>query len=239
MVDGYINDHINGSQHVLVNQLHTYECLWGRSSDPWYVKDTEGRFIYANSAYLRILGLKNSDLHYDVIGLTEPDLLVRGGNLVSYEELNVLQQPSLEGSEDRTSFFCKFNHKEKEDPFYFLFESMPAVDGVGSVVGFSFHGRSDFIMTIPMLLGGRVPLPVSFISPNRSFSSRELDVFSLLLLGGTSLTISEKLGISKRSAETYIHHVYVKTGVKNHSEFMMYCHVDGIVNFITKKFSLT
>ncbi len=52
------------------------------------------------------------------------------------------------------------------------------------------------------------------------FTHRELEILNLIMLGNSNASISESLGLSKRSVENYISHIYDKTGFSTKEELM-------------------
>jgi len=238
MVRWHVKDSARGSQQLSNQQIDVLRMLWAASCDPWCVKDIDGFFIYANRAYLGIFGIKDDEILSRVTGLSDMDLLSLGAPFISFDIISKI--PIKNSSDcDKSSFVYKFYYMQSDECLYFLFDKIPVTDPDGLIIGFSFHGKRDFLMTMAMLFDGGTPLPLSYDPPNDIFSLRELDVIFLLLFGYSSVRISECLGFTKRTSETYIYHIYSKAGVKNYFELLSYCNNNGFVNFVTKKFALS
>lgn len=238
MAGCHVKDREKGSQQLSKQQIAVFHMLWDASQDPWSIKDTDGYLIYANSAYLGIFGIKDEDISTSVMGLSDEDLLSLSDSCASSDFTNKKTNDNFTDSE-RVSFISKFNYTQHDEPSYFIFDKIPITNSSGLIIGFCFHGKKEFIMTMPMLFDGIAPLGLSYNPPNEIFSLRELDVIFLLILGQKSIMISECLGVSKRTSETYIHNVYSKAGVRNYFDFISYCYNNGFVNFVTKNFIIS
>jgi len=87
--------------------------------------------------------------------------------------------------------------------------------------------EGELLKAVDTVLRGEVYVSKEHITRLNGVSSkymrltkRELELINLVKQNKTNGQIAEAMGVSKRSVETYISHIYVKTGVQNRLELM-------------------
>lgn len=83
-----------------------------------------------------------------------------------------------------------------------------------------------------MLLGNKV-MAKPQLSPNVDFSTREIEILTLIADGYTNMEIADKLFTSKRTVEGHRLQMINKTGVRNTAALIKYCIVHGILHYQT------
>ena len=60
-------------------------------------------------------------------------------------------------------------------------------------------------------------------------SDREVEVLRLMAAGCTNPDIGQKLGISRRTAEHHVQHIYAKVGVSSRAGLALFAHEHGLI----------
>ncbi|WP_174848426.1 helix-turn-helix transcriptional regulator [Yersinia artesiana] len=217
-------------EESLFNSLKMLIRFWACSSEPWGVKDSQSRYVYANKRLHRLLALPDE---YSMEGRTDGELPTPIAEFeLEFQEhdrkVKLLQDriTSVEIHEwDGRSYF---------QPYFF--DKYPLIDAYGVSQGIICHGRAveDIILTHL----NKIKLPTSLIltPPSDLFSKREWEVLFYIIHSFLSVEIAKKLHLSSRAVDNVTQKIYKKTGVSSRQQLVDYCHEEKINNYIPQSF---
>lgn len=234
MADGYTMDPVTGSQSLYDEQVQFLHKLWGNSVDPWCVKESNGKFIFANDAYLDFLGVP---LGTSVVGVLEKKLIASLDGFQSIDLYSYKTNPSVFPSQQRSSFILRSKNRDSKCVKFLYLDKYPILDSKGAINGICFHGRYDFILSLNMFHHRVGASRVKTVRPTEAFTDREWEVLYFLQQRLSRTEIAKLLNASPVTIKNHINHLYTKTKVSNFSDFIKLCSKYDLLDYIPEKFS--
>lgn len=227
MAERHTKDSFIGSQQIFELDINSFQTLWGSLPDPLCVKDTYGKFIYANDAYLKFIGLPSDTT---VTGRSEDSLVTKSvfapGNDFHFGK-------TLSRKKHLTKDFIVRESARTEHGSYsfFQFERNPVlVDNV--LTAFFIYGRKEFIFSLNAFYNLEKPSSVKTQVPSDFFTDREWEIIFLLQQNYSRKEIGNLLGMSPVTVKNHIGHAYKKAGVRNSKNFLSFCSKRDELNYI-------
>lgn len=174
-------------------------------------KDTNLRHLGCNQNFANSLKLKTAN---DIIGMKDSDLP------------NVTRQDCIFHEEN--DHLALMGHEVNKLHYYrnslFLIVKKPLYDNMNKIAGLIYHCQELKHPQVKEKISS--PLHHKFIQHKHeanpfSLSKRELECLRYLLLGNTSNTIANCLGLTKRTIDFYIGNIKNKMGCANKSELII------------------
>lgn len=226
-----------GSQCVYLDQIKPFILFWDTSEDAWGVKDVNLRYVYANPAFSRLLGLPKT---FSVVGLSDKELPCLYANLWhehSHHDIKVIENRKLISSIDIRRYH-KFGSIEP-----YIFDKYPLFNELGESDGIVFHGRKILFFSLSMLLAGQRPFHFDINIPTNKFSKKEWRLICLINSGLNAKSISIYLKCNERTISNAIGRIYKKAGVTCLEDFITYCNINEFYkyfhnDFISERFFL-
>lgn len=179
-----------------------------KSEEPWGVKDTQSRYIYANPAYFNFLEIQsNEEKSITIYGdKAIPALASLASRLIAHDQKVMQTGQRLEAI---GTLLIGDNYRS------FIFEKFPFFAENGTIVGTIFHLKPFERLSMGYFLDKPFYGEATFIPPTDIFTKREWDVFFLLFRGQHRAQISDFLGISEYSVRNIISRLFLRTGVSS------------------------
>lgn len=234
MADGYTKDPAIGSQSFYDEQIQFLHKLWGKSVDPWCVKEPNDKFIFANDAYLDFLGVPHGT---PVVGVLEKKLISSLDGLQSIDLYSNESNPCLFPSQQRSSFILRSMNRGSKCVKFLYLDRYPILDSNGKVYATCLHGRYDFLLSLSMFHYRRNASCVKTVPPTDAFTEREWEVLYFLQQRLNRTEIANLLNASPVTIKNHINHLYSKTKTSNFSDFIKLCSKYDLLNYIPEKLS--
>ncbi|MBW5835443.1 helix-turn-helix transcriptional regulator [Yersinia enterocolitica] len=215
---------------TLKNQLEILIRFWERSSEPWEVKDSQSRYIYANPRAHRFVSLPAK---YKIEGRLDGDL---PSPIAEFQDEFQRQDRQVELLQDCITSveIHLFDGKSYLTPFFC--DKYPLIDEHGKSQGVICHARPVHYLMLTRLNEIKVPTSLMFTPPSDLFTKREWEVLFYILHSFSSKEIAKKLHLSPRSISNIIQNIYRKAGVSNKQQIVDYCYENKINNYIPQSF---
>lgn len=173
---------------------------WSNSREPWGAKDLNLKFLFANAAYMDLMGV---DL---VVGLSSRDLpLSKFAD--SFEEHDRMVIEKL----DRVTSLEIHKFGGKQTYSAYMFDKYPLFDDNGVLIGVIFHGRSAINFSVNSFITEQVPTPFEFEKPSVLLTEKEWATLFLLLTGRNRKEIANFLNVGLKTIEQRINNCLTKT----------------------------
>lgn len=197
---------------------------------PCGAKDLESRFIYANTAYKRLLALPDN---FDVEGRYDSEMPAPTSDFAEQfqihdrlVEIDRKRKASLEINE-----FCP----ERNLSAYF-FDKIPLYDRDKNVLGTIFMGRKAVHLATDFYLNGGRPNSIVLTKPSDEFTDMQWDIIFLLIQRYSEKEIANKLNLTPKAVNNHISRIYAKVDVTNHIQFIDYIKNNGWANYVPEKY---
>lgn len=202
--------------------------FWENSREPWWVKNSESQFVYANKKLCEFLGLPEG---YNPEGRYDGELPVA---ISEFEAQFQHHDRMVEKVRDRVTSIVihKFNGLDYLQPYYA--DKIPLMDEKGNVLGVIPHCRPVESVFITRLSKIKMPTSLVFTPPSNQFTEKEWDIIFYTCQSFTPKMIEKALGVSSRTVEDILCRIYKKSGVGNKRGLIDYCIEQGFNNFIPK-----
>ncbi|WP_447867733.1 helix-turn-helix transcriptional regulator [Rahnella bonaserana] len=232
MADGYVNDPASGSQSLSHEQIRAWHMLWGMSSEPWCVKDSDGLLFYANDAYLDILDIPTGT---PVFGKSDEDLMISARSNVVAAIVSGNKYSLSESVFDKANFILKVSQRCSGETTYLYFDKHPIFRPNEGVCGFCLHGRREFIFSLNMFSKGNFAVKIKGNCPAEIFTERQWEVIYFLQQHYTNAEIADILSISPKTINNHVSQIYKRVGVTGSSEFIVFCQKCDLLNYIPER----
>jgi DNA-binding CsgD family transcriptional regulator len=179
-----------------------------QSDEPWGVKDSQSRYIYANQEYFNFLEIhidiaKNiSNYSYEAV----PALAPLTARLIAHDQKVMQTGQRLEAV---GTLLIGDSYRS------FVFEKYPFFDKNGTTVGTVFHLKPFERLSMGYFLEKPFYGVATFSPPTDIFTKREWEVFFLLFRGLHRTQAAEFLGITDFSVRNVISRLFLRTGVSS------------------------
>ena len=187
---------------------------------PAGIKDENSKYLYVNQHYADIVGIKKPS---DVIGLTVRDLPTTSS--LSSTEYNE-QDIKVMRSGKHLPAYCVYRIKSDNRIKVYRYVKYPFKDGNGRTKGV-FFSTEDFTNKTAANIGAILCAKkkngsTENLKKVKSLSKKMQDVLFYVCLGKCSKEIAVALGVSVRTAESYVDQLKDKLGVYCKSDLMAY-----------------
>lgn len=201
-----------------------------QSSDPWYIKDQDSRFIYMNDCGLYYTGLPKGFNPEGKLDSECPAYWSEYADVIQANDKRVMDKQEV----IPTLITLMYGGKEKLiQPF--LTDVTPLItDGVS--IGVVGRAKKLELYSMHHLAMNRRPDNLMFGNPTALFTNREFDVVFFALQSFSVKEIARRLNISPNTAKRHLQSVYEKAGVSALSQFIEFCRSKGYDNYAPNRF---
>lgn len=210
----------------IIRILKPFIQFWEGSNEPWWVKNNQSRFVYANRRLINLLSLP--DL-YDIDGRFDGEL---PSPIHEFEIQIHAHDRMVEKERERISSIGiqKYNHLDYLQPWYS--EKVPLMNESGEVLGVICHARPVEAIFLTRLAKIKMPTTLVFNPPNGLFTDKEWEIIFYTCQLFTPKMIERAIGVSNRTVEDTLGRIYKKADVGNKRGLIDYCIENGFNNFI-------
>lgn len=196
-----------------------------KSNIPYFIRDNESKFLYANKAGLCFL---NIPPEVNIEGKFDVDLPV---DWVKFTGEFQQQDRITEDSGRATSVISTqlYNFKKQIEPY--LCPKSPLYSGNDCIGTVGWANRLKFI-SMPNFVDTKKPFVLSPEPPNNLFSQRELDIIFFIQQRLSSKEIARRLKLSPKTVENKLQFIYQKVDVHSTIQFIEYCKQTGFDKYI-------
>ena len=210
----------------IIRILKPFIQFWEGSNEPWWVKNNQSRFVYANRRLRNFITLPTG---YDIEGRFDGEL---PSPVHEFEVQFQAHDRMVEKARERISSIGiqKYDGLDYLQPWYT--EKVPLMNESGDVLGVICHGRPVEAMFITRLAKIKMPTSLVFNPPTGLFTDREWEIIFYTCQLFTPKMIERAIGVSNRTIEDMLGRIYKKADVGNKRGLIDYCIENGFNNFI-------
>ncbi|AKH65453.1 MULTISPECIES: PAS and helix-turn-helix domain-containing protein [Photorhabdus] len=205
--------------------------MWDRSSDPWFVKDKESRFIYANSAFIKANKLPENS---NVIGYTDEELPTPVSGFAHHfkeHERRVL------ACMQRVSSIGTYPQGSGQLPKSYFCEKYPLMCENNQCIGIISHAKEIDHFTVSHYIKNNIPISIFPRPPNNLLKDKEWTIIFLFCCGISNKDIATEMNISCRTVEKHFENIYEKFSVTSVLELRLLCKENGYDLYIPPRYS--
>ena len=191
----------------LVNTLN-------KNSDPWYIKDVNLKYIYANSTYRNLIGNVNP-VGYFERGINS--IFKKYAYLIEQHEIDVIVKLKRISS---IGYFLAENNKKSK---LLYCDKIPMIDENKICIGIISHIRELIYFNSLDYFNHSPLLPIYTQAPYIPLTEREWKVLFLFCRGIPNKSISIEVGISDKTLEKIIYIIYDKLMVVSSLDLRILC----------------
>lgn len=204
---------------------------WEQLNEPCGVKNLRSQFVYANPAYLKLLGLSTD---FDISGLLDSEIPVPTAEFANQFQIH---DRLVEREKQRKSSLEIHPYGKDRILDVFFFDKFPFFNDGGSVVGTFFHARHAKHLSMDFYINPEISgVSLVLSKPSDNFSDVEWDVTFLLLQNHTQKEIGALLFKSVGYINNIVNNIYTKCGVHNIHQFRDLSKHRGWINYVPEKF---
>ncbi|OCQ51128.1 transcriptional regulator MalT [Photorhabdus australis subsp. thailandensis] len=203
---------------------------WERSDEPWGAKDLQSRFIYANSAFYRLLNLPED---FDITGLSVSEL---PSPIAEYEKEFSRQDQKVIQTMQRVTSLETHPVGENRVKQTYLCNKYPLCDEKGDCIGVTFHIYKTQDFSVSYYYEKTLPATLKFIPPNDILTQTEWEVLFLTLRSVDEERISEELTMSTDDVVNHIQSIYQKFNLPKHKELTDFCKENKFDLYVPERF---
>ncbi|MDC9595960.1 helix-turn-helix transcriptional regulator [Xenorhabdus anantnagensis] len=204
--------------------------MWDKSHDPWFVKDKELRFIYANKVFIRLSNLPED---FDVTGYTEKELPTPFNHLVHLFEGN--DRKVLQSMQRTSSIGAYFQRNSQQLKSYFC-EKYPLMSEKNQCIGIICHAKEINHFSVHHYIKNDASIAINLNPPNSILTEKEWLVIFLFCRGISNKKISNELKLSCRTLERYFQIIYEKLSINSIIELKSLCEKNNYDQYIPPKY---
>ncbi|MBX9475233.1 PAS domain-containing protein [Yersinia enterocolitica] len=215
-----------GDFHIPVELIHSWKDL----NEPFGIKDSYSRFIYANPAYLELLNLPKD---FDIVGRLDSELPTP---IAEFAEQFQYHERKVEMERQRISSLEIHRFSGNEFRAYF-FDRYPYINQDGHIIGTIFHGRvAEFIpLSCYVQSGFNDPQPILFKKPSDIFTDAEWSVVFFALQNFSQKEIATSLGLKQKTINNRLDSIYKKARVSGLCQLINYIMENKLENYIPER----
>ncbi|WNN43205.1 MULTISPECIES: PAS domain-containing protein [Winslowiella] len=200
--------------------------------EPYFIKDLDSRFIYANFATAKLTGLRSPD---EMLYKRENDFHSR---LTENEVIvSEWQAQDKKISQSRKALILLEIHPKAVD-FPYIVRKLPFYDDDNQCVGVITYCRNLEVFTLKDFVKGNTPGSLLLSKPDDFFTEKECEIIFLKLQGMTSKEVGNRLHLSSRTIDNRLKCLYDKVGVNHFDDFSDFCERRDYNRYLPKKFIL-
>ncbi|KER01238.1 helix-turn-helix transcriptional regulator [Photorhabdus temperata] len=204
--------------------------MWDKSSEPWFVKDKELRFIYANAMFIKVNKLPEN---FNIIGYTDkglPTSVNKFTHLFEEHDRKVLQHMQ------RISSLTTYSPNKNERFISYFCNKYPLIDENNQCIGVIAHAREIHNFTVSNYMENDISISIRFQPPNDILKEKEWVIIFLFCRGVSNRYIADEMKISYRTVEKYFESIYEKLSVNSAIELRTLCKENGYDLYIPPKY---
>lgn len=200
-------------------------------STPLFIREKEStRFIYANIALARLVGLRSPDA---IIGRLDDEI---PASLFDNEETAQTWQQQVRHvvSTQENLSLLEVHPKAVDCPY--ISRKVPFYNDTNECIGMVGFIRFLEIFSPHDFIRAKLPGSLQLSKPNSIFTEKESEIIFFRLQGMSSKEISQILCISPRTVEKNLSNMYNKAGVNNFGDFRYFCEDLNFHRYLPQRF---
>ncbi|NDK99717.1 helix-turn-helix transcriptional regulator [Photorhabdus bodei] len=207
--------------------------IWDRSPDPWFVKDKESRFIYANTKFIKVIKLPEN---FNIIGYSVDELPIPvNGFAHHFKEhdrrvLECMQKVCSVGT---------YPQGNGRPPKSYFCEKYPLMSEDNHCIGIISHARELEHFTVYHYIKDNIPTSASLRPPNDLLNEKEWMVIFLFCCGMNNNETSIEMNVSCHSVEKHFESIYQKLSVSSLTELRLLCKEKGYDLYVPSRYFLS
>ncbi|OCQ51407.1 Virulence factors putative positive transcription regulator BvgA [Photorhabdus australis subsp. thailandensis] len=191
--------------------------MWDKSHEPWFVKDKEFRFMYANPVFMKVNQLPEN---FDVTGCTDKELPTLFNHFTHFFEEHdrkVLQ------SMQKVSSIGTYLQDDSQQLKSYHCEKYPLMDENNQCIGIICHTREINHFSVYNYIKKDSSISVKLRPPNNILTEKEWVMIFLFCRGISNKSIADEMNISCRTLERYFKNIYEKLSINSMIELRQLC----------------
>ncbi|WP_176487258.1 helix-turn-helix transcriptional regulator [Candidatus Regiella insecticola] len=196
--------------------------------EPWGIKDLESRFVYANSALVKLFNVKS---RADIVGKFDHEI---ASKLTADNAVEFVRQDNQVISMKRDLITLELHPNAVDYPH--IVRKLPFFNEDEECVGIIGYSKNLEVCSLNDYVKGSMPGSLILNPPDDLFSERECEILFFRLQGMSAKDISERLCCSTRTVENHLQIVYQKAGVNCLASLKEFCINKDYHRYLPKRF---
>jgi DNA-binding CsgD family transcriptional regulator len=217
-------------EKTLSNALEVLIQFWGKSSEPWAIKDNQSRYVYVNNRFKRLYNLPGN---YCLEGLVEGEI---PSPVTEFQDEFHRQDRQVELLQDRLTAIDIHEYFGLSYLTPYFSDKYPLIDKNGVSQGVIFHSRPAYDIILTRLNKIKTPTSLVFTPPSAVFTRREWEVLFYILHNLSSNEIAKKIHLSPRVICNVTQDIYRKASVNSKLQLIEHCYENKINNYVPQSF---
>lgn len=213
---------------VILPKLLT--CTLDQLPHPFFIREKGStRFIYANMAMAKLVGLRSPDA---MIGRLDDEI---PASLFDNEvAASIWQQQVREVVDTQCKLSLLEVHPKAIDYPYFS-KKFPLYNDNNECIAMAASVRYLEVFSPNDFIRGKLPGSLLLNKPDDTFTERECEIAFFRLQGMSSKEIGNILCLSPRTIECRLSGMYMKAGVKHLDDFKYFCETRNLHRYLPKR----
>ncbi|OCA55882.1 helix-turn-helix transcriptional regulator [Photorhabdus namnaonensis] len=207
--------------------------IWDKSPDPWFVKDKESRFIYANTKFIKIIRLPEN---FNIIGHAVDELPTPVNGFAHYfkeHDRRVLE------CMQRVCSVGTYPQGNGRPPKSYFCEKYPLMGEDNQCIGIISHAREIEHFTVSHYIKNHTPISACPRPPNDLLNEKEWVVIFLFCCGMNNNDTAIEMNVSCHSVEKHFESIYEKLSVNSLTELRALCKENGYDLYMPPRYFLS
>lgn len=221
-----------GNSTDVLNSPYSLFSFMAKSRDHWSVKDLDCNYLYVNEPAIDYYNFE--DLA-SVEGRSDKEIPARQCQELWPEFIDHDQRVMKENRSLSSITIHYFGKDNQHDLIPTLCKKSPLLDDE-QVVGVIAHAIQLDAPALLYYMNRLNRQVLTFDAPDKTFSAKELEIAFWAQQRLSSKAIAKRLNLSHRTVENRLCVMYQKAGVNSLSQFIDYCKMQGLDNYIPANF---
>lgn len=238
LIDQLMGNNMNENKGPFIQRIETPEVkipnmmrkMLDLHHEPYFIKDLDSRFVYANLAMAKLVSVKSPDT---IIGRLDNEVQSK----VFDNESSVIQWQTQD-QKVRCSLkpltHLEIHRGSIEHPF--INRKIPLYNDSNECIGVACYMKNLEVFSLNDLLKNRAPGSLLLSKPDNYFTEKECEIIFLKLQGMTSKDVGKVLNLSGKTIDNRLNILYSKAGVSHFDEFFEFCRNRGYDCYLPTKF---
>ncbi|NHB87141.1 helix-turn-helix transcriptional regulator [Photorhabdus tasmaniensis] len=190
---------------------------WDRSTESWFIKDKEFRFIYANAISIKANKLPEK---FNIIGYTDKELPTpfnHFANLFEEHDRKVLE------CMQRISSISTYPQGNGQQLKSYFCNKYLLMDEDNQCIRIIFHAKEIDHFAVSHYMMNNTSMSIRLRPPNNILTQKEWTIIFLFCRGIHNKCIADEMKISFHTVERYFESIYNKLSISSSIELRLFC----------------
>jgi DNA-binding CsgD family transcriptional regulator len=196
---------------------------------PFWIRDKDTRYVYANMAMAKLVGLKSPD---SIIGRLDDE--IQAALFQNDVAAKTWQQQVRHVVSTQAKISLLEVHPGSVD-YPYITRKFPFYNENNECVGMAVYAKYLEVFTPNDLIKGKLPGSLLLSKPDDFFTEKECEIIFFKIQGMSSKDIANILCLSPRTIENRLANMYIKSGVNHFDDFREFCEKRNLHRYLPQK----